>query len=279
MTARTAEKPYLEVIAGGLRIACISRGDLTRLMVRECLEARKHYDLPPKLVFGVNGQAISLAARDPELRRHHELADHVHADGQPLVLAARLFARPRIPERSAVTDFFHDAAVAARARGLRFFLLGATEENNATCARIMQTIYPGLIIAGRRHGYFATEDEADICAEINEARADIVWVGLGIPLEQAFCVRNRHRIHAGWLVGAGGCFNYVSGNYKRAPRWMQATGFEWLHRLWCEPRRLFWRYAVTNPHALFLLLTRTSSIRPKHAKLGVGEVRTAGSTG
>ena len=279
MTAHTAEKPYPEVMAGGLRVACASRADLVQLMVRECLEARVLHGIPPKLVFGVNGQAISLSARNPELRRHHEIADHVHADGQPLVLAARLLASPRIPERSAVTDFFHDAAVAARAHELRFFLLGSTEESNADCARIMQTIYPGLIIAGHRHGYFDRENEADICAEINEARADIVWVGLGIPLEQAFCVRNRHRIRAGWLVGAGGCFNYVSGHYKRAPRWMQLTGFEWLHRLWHEPRRLFWRYTVTNPHALYLLLTRTATIRSKQASIAVREVRTAGSAG
>jgi N-acetylglucosaminyldiphosphoundecaprenol N-acetyl-beta-D-mannosaminyltransferase len=279
MSTLAGGKPYPEVMAGGLRVACIGRADLTRLMVRECMEARKSRSLSPKLVFGANGQAISLAARDPELRRHHELADHVHADGQPLVIAARLFAKPRLPERSPVTDFFHDAAIAAREHGLRFYLLGATEENNAACARIMQDIYPGLIIAGRRHGYFGPDDEADICSEINQVRADIVWVGLGIPLEQAFCVRNRHRIRAGWLIGAGGCFNYVSGHYKRAPRWMQRTGFEWLYRVWLEPRRLFWRYAVTNPHALYLLLTRTSAVRHQPAGLAVREVRTVSSTG
>jgi UDP-N-acetyl-D-mannosaminuronic acid transferase (WecB/TagA/CpsF family) len=38
---------------------------------------------------------------------------------------------------------------------------------------------------------------------------------------------------------------------------MQALGLEWLFRLAREPRRLFWRYAVTNPIAIFLLLTRT----------------------
>jgi UDP-N-acetyl-D-mannosaminuronic acid transferase (WecB/TagA/CpsF family) len=40
---------------------------------------------------------------------------------------------------------------------------------------------------------------------------------------------------------------------------MQAAGLEWLFRLWREPKRLFWRYAVTNPLAIFLLLTRTNS--------------------
>jgi N-acetylglucosaminyldiphosphoundecaprenol N-acetyl-beta-D-mannosaminyltransferase len=42
---------------------------------------------------------------------------------------------------------------------------------------------------------------------------------------------------------------------------MQATGLEWLFRLVLEPKRLFWRYAVTNPLAIFLLLTRTSSLQ------------------
>jgi hypothetical protein len=41
---------------------------------------------------------------------------------------------------------------------------------------------------------------------------------------------------------------------------MQRTGLEWLHRLWREPRRLFVRYALTNPHALFMMLTHTGSV-------------------
>lgn len=257
---RQAWKSYPEVIAGGLRTACISRAELAQLMVKECQEARSRDRSAPKLVFHANGQVISLAARDCQFRRLYELADHVHADGQPLVFATRRLASPPIPERSPVTDFFHDAAAAGSVAGLRFYLLGSTEEDNAACAEIMCHRYPGLVIAGRRHGFFTPEEEASICDEINAAEADVVWVGLGIPLQQAFCARNRHRIRAGWLVVAGGCFNYVSGRYKRAPMWMQRAGIEWLHRLWREPGRLFLRYAITNPHALYLLLTQTSSL-------------------
>jgi N-acetylglucosaminyldiphosphoundecaprenol N-acetyl-beta-D-mannosaminyltransferase len=256
-------KSYPEILAGGLRIACLGRSGLAQLMLRECLEARAGDRMTPKLIFGANGQAISLAAQNPEFRRFHEIADHVHADGQPLVLAARLLAHPPIPERSAVTDFFHDAAAVARDHGVRFFLLGATEDVSAACAEIMRARYPGLVIAGRRHGYFRRDEEEAVCAEINAASADVVWVGLGIPLEQGFCVRNRDRIRAGWLVAAGGCFNYVTGHYGRAPAWMQRAGLEWLYRLCREPRRLFWRYATTNPHALYLLLTRTSALHAR----------------
>jgi exopolysaccharide biosynthesis WecB/TagA/CpsF family protein len=214
----------------------------------------------PKLVFAANGHVISLAATNAEFRRYHDVADLIHADGQPVVMASR-FTRNPVPERSATTDFFHDAAKVARAHGLRMFMLGGREDINARCVAIMEDMYPGLQIVGRHHGYFRKDQEPALCRKINASGADIVWVGLSVPLEQAFCVRNRDRLRAGWLVTAGGCYNYVTGDYARAPRWMQRTGLEWLHRLWREPRRLFVRYAFTNPHAAFLMLTRTASLR------------------
>jgi len=111
--------------------------------------------------------------------------------------------------------------------------------------------------SGRRHGYFSELDEDALCDEINLTQPDVIWVGLSVPREYEFAVRNRARLDAGWLVTCGGCFNFVTGTYRRAPAWMQALGLEWLFRLAREPRRLFWRYAVTNPIAIFLLLTRT----------------------
>jgi N-acetylglucosaminyldiphosphoundecaprenol N-acetyl-beta-D-mannosaminyltransferase len=259
-----APAPHREVLVGGLKTACLSRSELMSLMVEQCLAKRMTPSLGAKLVFAVNGHTLSLAAKDDQFRACHDFADIIHADGQPIVFASKVLTNSPIPERSATTDFFHDAAIAARAHGLRFYLLGATEEVNARCAEVMTKLYPGLEIVGRRNGYFSADQEAEICEEINASDADVVWVGMGIPLEQAFCVRNKHRIDAGWIVTAGGCYNYVTGHYRRAPNWMQATGLEWLHRIWREPRRLFWRYAITNPHALYLLLTRTASL-PVHA--------------
>jgi N-acetylglucosaminyldiphosphoundecaprenol N-acetyl-beta-D-mannosaminyltransferase len=249
---------YSTVIVGGVRTACISRGGLATLMISDCITARAQPGRP-KLIFDTNGHGLSLAAIDPGYHKCLEAADLIHADGQVIVTASRILTSSPIPERSATTDFFHDAAKAASQAGLRIFLFGGTEEVNRECADIVQDQYPSLKIAGRRHGYFSDADEATICDAINASGADVVWVGLGKPKEQAFCVRNRHLIKAGWLITCGGCFNFIAGRYSRAPNWMQNAGLEWLHRMVTNPRQLFWRYLTTNPHALFLIATRTSS--------------------
>ena len=101
--------------------------------------------------------------------------------------------------------------------GLRFFLLGATEEANAEAARILEETYPGLQIVGRRHGYFSRDEEEEICDEINLTLPDVIWVGLSVPLEYEFAVRNKTRLSAGWLVTCGGCYNFITGAYARAP--------------------------------------------------------------
>jgi exopolysaccharide biosynthesis WecB/TagA/CpsF family protein len=272
-TVAAKEALVQDVIVGGLKIARVSRSQLADLMVEQCLARRAQRSWWPKLVFAANGHAISLAASDAEFRRFHDVADIIHADGQPVVFMSRWVTRAPIPERSATTDFFHDAALAARANGLGVYVLGGREAVNARCVEIMCNVYPGLKIVGRHHGYFSREEEPALCQAINESGADIVWVGLGVPLEQAFCVRNRDRLRAGWLITAGGCFNYVTGDYARAPAWMQRAGLEWLHRLWREPRRLFLRYAVTNPHALYLMLTRSTLPKSRAVRISTKQAR------
>jgi exopolysaccharide biosynthesis WecB/TagA/CpsF family protein len=268
-----ANDSYGEVNVGGIKTACVTRDGLARIMLADCLAARQN-EAEPKLVFASNGHAIALAATDENFRQTLVQADIIHADGQAAVFASR-FTQTPIPERSATTDFIHDAAALAAAQGLRFFLLGATEESNAQAAEILEARYPGLKIVGRRHGYFAPVDEEEICHEINLTKPDVIWVGLSVPLEYEFAVRNKSRLRAGWLVTCGGCFNFVTGAYKRAPLWMQQYGLEWLYRLAREPKRLFWRYAVTNPLAIFLLLTRTNSLPAEDHAPVMAQVRAA----
>ncbi|HEY0625152.1 MAG TPA: WecB/TagA/CpsF family glycosyltransferase [Allosphingosinicella sp.] len=248
--------PLPHVKVAGVPIATASRQELAEAMAADCRRARETGEIRPRTVFDANGHGLSLRETDASYREAYDQADVVHADGGFLVTFSRAGAGPRIAERSATTDMIHDFARVAEAEGLSFYLLGGEEEVNAECVERLRRFYPRLKIAGRRNGYFAADEEETVVAAINAAKPDVLWVGLGKPKEQIFSIRARQRLHVPWIVTCGGCFNYITGHYRRAPEWMQKANLEWVHRAGTEPRRLLWRYLTTSPHALWLALSR-----------------------
>jgi N-acetylglucosaminyldiphosphoundecaprenol N-acetyl-beta-D-mannosaminyltransferase len=243
---------------GGLPIALINRADSAQLMIDAAIH-RRDSGLPALIFSSANGQVISMSARHSRVRELFLAADLIHADGMPLVFISRLFHKRPLPERVCTTDLFHDVAHVAPARGARMFLLGATAQVIDNAARHIRGLYPELELVGHASGYLRRgDDEERIIEVINAALPDILWLGLGVPAEQAFAVRNRSRLRVGLIKTSGGLFDYISGKNARAPAWMQRTGLEWAFRTYLEPRRLAGRYLATNPHALFLLLTRTA---------------------
>ena len=91
-------------------------------------------------------------------------------------------------------------------------------------------------------------------AEIARLKPDILWVSLGVPLEQDFCNRHKDALSGvGIIKTSGGLFDFLAGAKGRAPAWVQKLGFEWRYRLMLEPRRLLKRYVTTNPHALLII--------------------------
>jgi exopolysaccharide biosynthesis WecB/TagA/CpsF family protein len=244
------------VLVGGMPIAVIDRDQSARLMVDLAL-TRRGSGSPPPVITSANGHVISICARDPSIRSLFLAADLIHADGMPLVFASRLRGRVPLPERVATTDLFHDVARIAEEAGASCYLLGGTHDVIEAAVANVRAMYPRLAIAGFRHGYWRGEDEeAQVIADVNAARPDILWIGMGAPRELTFSMRNRQRlINVGLIKTSGGLFDFLSGRIRRAPVWMQEAGLEWLHRLALEPRRLFLRYLTTNPHALYVLLT------------------------
>ncbi|MEM1382787.1 MAG: WecB/TagA/CpsF family glycosyltransferase [Pseudomonadota bacterium] len=256
MSQNTTWTPIDHVIIGGVRAAVASRQTLSDAMVADC-RARMSAGGRARIIADVNGHGLSLYATDKAFRQDLDAADVVHADGAFITVVSRYFCDATIPERSATTDMIHDAAVAAIDAGLSFYLLGATADVNRRCRQELERLYPKLRIAGARDGFFSEAEEGAVVDEINRSGADIVWVGLGKPKEQAFAIRWRERFSAGWVITCGGCFNYITGDYTRAPVWMQNAGLEWLHRMLTKPKALFWRYLTTTPHALYLIARHT----------------------
>ena len=172
--------------------------------------------------------------------------------------ASKLLSKDKLPERVATTDLVHNTARMAEAEKVSFYFLGASQDEIERAVANVKSQYPNLVFAGYRNGYVSHEEEDSVIDAVNAAEPDILWLGMGVPREQDFVSRNKARLtKVGVIKTSGGLFNFLSGKNKRAPQWMQDWGLEWAYRIGQEPKRLFWRYITTNPHAAWLLLTKT----------------------
>ena len=87
------------------------------------------------------------------------------------------------------------------------------------------------------------EDQPEIIERINAADPDFLFVALGNPKQELWMGRNAKKLSAPAMIGVGGTFNFLAGRVRRAPKWMQKTGLEWIYRIIQEPGRLWKRYA------------------------------------
>jgi N-acetylglucosaminyldiphosphoundecaprenol N-acetyl-beta-D-mannosaminyltransferase len=206
------------------------------------------------LVLNANAHCLNLCYEDPRLRAFLNGADVVFCDGAGVMLAARLLGG-RIPERVTYADWAWRLAAFAEAQGFSMYLLGARPGVAREAARRLKARYPDLEIVGVRHGFFdhsaGSPGNEAVVREINDARPDILLVGLGMPLQEYWLMENRDGLNVGAALTGGAVFDYVSGRLRRGPRVLTESGFEWLARLLVEPRRLWRRYLIGNP--LFLL--------------------------
>jgi N-acetylglucosaminyldiphosphoundecaprenol N-acetyl-beta-D-mannosaminyltransferase len=251
--ARRQTRPVAHV--GKIPVDVLDVKETAQAFIDYCRSAERANATRPLFSTSLNGQVISLCARDRKLLEMILAADSVNADGQPLVVLSRYLCGNPLPERVATTDLFPVVARLAVKAGVTFYMLGGAEEVNRKAVAVTLATYPGLRIVGRRNGFFSSDEEAEIVEEIARLKPDVLWLSLGVPKEQQFCARNLSALRGvGIIKTAGGLLDFLSLAKPRAPLWMQTAGLEWLFRMCLEPRRLSMRYLLTNPHALLVML-------------------------
>lgn len=197
------------------------------------------------IAVGINAHVCNTASSNLEFGRQLADVDLAYPDGQSIVWAARFLGAP-IRNRVATTDLIVPLAKRASTEGLNLFFFGGAPGVAKRAAAKLRGEYP-LIKISTNHGYLAYGDSKELLDEIHAHKTDILFVGLGDPKQLAWVADNRSDLKVAAVLTCGGLFDWISGDNKRAPYWMIASGLEWLWRVMIEPRRLGRRYIVGNP--------------------------------
>ena len=198
----------------------------------------------------LNASKVVMMSEDPSLRDVIAACPVVNADGQSVVTASRLLRRP-LPERVAGIDLFIELVKRSAADGRSVYFLGARDDVLEEMIRRFRTQHPALTIAGSRNGYW--DDDAAVVAQVRAASPDLVFLAIPSPRKEFWLAQHMPAMGVPFAMGVGGSFDVVAGKVKRAPRWVQRIGCEWVYRLVQEPRRMWKRYLVGNTK--FIMLT------------------------
>jgi N-acetylglucosaminyldiphosphoundecaprenol N-acetyl-beta-D-mannosaminyltransferase len=191
---------------------------------------------------------------DAELRAAVEKAAFTVPDGQPLAWALRALGHD-IDSRVYGPELMARACARSAKSGQRHYLYGGRDQSALFRLTLkLRERFQGVKIVGGYAPPFRALSERELDAiaeEINRARPDVVWVGIGVPKQEKWMAAMRDRLDAPVLIGVGAAFDFHAGLVPQAPPWMQRHGLEWLFRLKQEPRRLWKRYARHNPRFVF----------------------------
>lgn len=214
------------------------------------------------------------AARDPAQRELVTGASLVVPDGMPLLWAARILGDP-LKERVTGASLIFSLTEAAARHSRSIYLLGGEPGVPDQAGDMLRRRYPGLVVAGADApppGFDQTPGGlAAVQRRVAAASPDIVYVGLGFPKQERLIVRLAEALPGVWFVACGAAIPYAAGAFRRAPRWMQRAGLEWVFRLMSEPRRLFRRYIIDDLPFAAWLLASCAVARARRARAGAGQ--------
>lgn len=203
------------------------------------------------------------AQEDPALRTIYNRSLLTTPDGMPLVWAGRL-AGHREMARVYGPDLMLDTFRWSEETGHTHFLYGGAPGVVETLKERLTARFPGTRIVGTYTPPFRPlngDEERELADRVGTTRPDFFWVGISSPKQDYFMAAHAGRLDAGVMIGVGAAFDFHSGRVAQAPRWIQRFGLEWFFRLCADPRRLWKRYATTNPRFLWLALCQATGLR------------------
>ncbi len=200
--------------------------------------------------FFVNVHSINLSISDPSFFNQLSNANALFADGSGMRLAAKK-AGFLLNGNNNGTDMLPHLCKSCVESKQSLYFFGAQPGIAQQAANTLCKQYPGLNIAGTKHGYNKDNNAEQIIESINNSGCDILLVAMGSPVQEQWLLEHRDKLQCKTALAVGGLFDFYSGNISRSPMWLREVGMEWVWRLIQEPRNKFNRYVVGNPIFLY----------------------------
>ena len=203
------------------------------------------------LINTINAHSLNMAKKDALFAESLSKCDVLIPDGMSIVMAFQWKHWTNGPkERVAGADLFEMEMDRLNARGGRCFFMGSSERVLDLIRHRAKTDYPNIEVVTYSPPYkseFTNEDSADMVNAVNEANPDLLWIGMTAPKQETWTFAHWEELHIHCHCGTiGAVFDFYAGTARRAPRWWQRHGLEWLYRLYKEPRRMWRRYIIGN---------------------------------
>lgn len=192
----------------------------------------------------VNHYIFNLCKKNMQLRNTINNSSIVHSDGVGIWLAAKLL-RTNISRFNWTDNVFKFLEVCELERWSLFFY-GSTEEILSVAINRLEKLFPNLKVAGSMNG-FSDHEDTELIQRINETNSDILWVGLGSPKQELWIDKNSNKLNTKVIQSVGDIFAHLADQKIRGPKIFQLLGFEWLFRLFANPRRMWRRYVIGIP--------------------------------
>lgn len=135
------------------------------------------------------------------------------------------------------------------------FFYGNTQEVLDKMIKKLNIKYPKLKVIGSLSPPFrklSRDEDKAIIEIINKKKPDFLWVSLGCPKQEEWMYDHAKDLDSMIAGGAGAVFNFIAGETKRAPKWVQSSGLEWFYRLLLNPKKLANRYLIKYPKFMYL---------------------------
>ena len=207
-------------------------------------------------VVAINVDVVMKIEEDAYLKKITDEADLTLVDGKPLVWISKWHRKP-VKAKISGSDLVPELCKVAEKRGYSIFIIGGKDGIAEKAKKNLERRHPNIKIVGTYAPPLGFEkDEAElekINTMINNAHPDILVACFGCPKQEKWIYENYKKYDATISVCAGATVDFLAGHVNRAPRWMREHGFEWIYRLFQEPKRLFKRYLVDDVKILGLI--------------------------